>query len=135
LESVLLERAKRTIQTHLRSPQLQPSMLCRVLGISRSQLYRLFERTGGVVRYIQRERLLSIHALLSDPKSQRSIAAIAGDFCFADASSFGRAFRLEFGHSASDVRSAARAGILLVTAARTEMGVQAIRFADHFEVH
>lgn len=134
IENGLLERAKRTIQRHLRSPKLQPAMLCRTLGISRSQLYRLFEQTGGVVRYIQRQRLLSIYDLLSDPGDQRTIAAIAGEFCFADPSSFGRAFRLEFGHAASDVRSAAKAGIRLTAPRRTEIEAEAARFADLFEV-
>jgi hypothetical protein len=65
--------------------------------------------------------LLSIFALLSDPSNQRTIVAIAGDFCFADASSFGRAFRLEFGYSPGDVRSAAKAGIFLTVPGRTEI--------------
>jgi AraC-like DNA-binding protein len=133
IESSLLERARRAVQAHLRSPQLQPASLCRTLGISRSQLYRLFERTGGVVRYIQRQRLLGACAELSDPANERTIAAVAGDFCFEDASSFGRAFRREFGYSASDVRSAARAGILLVAARRAEMEAEAVHFADLFE--
>ena len=132
IEGSLFERARRTVQTHLQSPQLQPAMLCRVLGISRSQLYRLFERAGGIVRYIQRQRLLRIYELLSDPANQRSIVAIARDFCFEDASGFSRAFRKEFGFSASDVRSAAGAGILLIGTLQTEMEAKAVRFADLF---
>jgi AraC-like DNA-binding protein len=134
IESGLLERARRTVQTHLRSPRLRPNTLCRILGISRSQLYRLFERTGGVVQYIQRQRLLSVWALLCDPTNQRAIADVAADFCFEDASSFGRAFRREFGHSASDVRSAAKAGIPLAATRRTERETEAVRFADFFDV-
>ena len=133
IESGLSERARRTIQTHLRSPQLRPNTLCRLLGISRSQLYRLFERTGGVVEYIQRQRLLGIWASLSDPANQRAIADVAADFCFQDPSSFGRAFRREFGHSASDVRSAAKAGIPLVAVRPTEKETEAVRFADFFD--
>jgi len=132
IEGGLLERVRRTIQAHLQSPQLQPAMLCRILGISRSQLYRLFERTGGVVRYIQRQRLLRICELLSDPASQRTIAAISADFCFEDASTFSRAFRQEFGYCASDVRSAAKAGIRTIAIRRTDTEADAIRFADLF---
>jgi AraC-like DNA-binding protein len=79
--------------------------------MSRSNLYRVFEETGGVARYIQRERLLEAHAALTDPTNTRSISAIAGDLCFADASSFSRTFKREFGHSPGEVRSAALAGL------------------------
>jgi AraC-like DNA-binding protein len=79
--------------------------------MSRSNLYRLFEDTGGVARYIQRERLLEAHAVLTDPATTPSISAIAEDLCFADASSFSRTFKREFGHSPSEVRSAALAGL------------------------
>ena len=78
--------------------------------MSRSNLYRLFEDTGGVARYIQRERLLEAHAVLTDPATKKSISAIAEDLRFADASSFSRTFRREFGHSPGEVRSAALAG-------------------------
>lgn len=108
-----LERVRQTVRTHLRSPKLQPDMLCRAVGMSRSNLYRLLESEGGVTRYIQRQRLLEARANLADPENQRSIAAIAAELCFADPSSFGRAFRAMFGHSASEVRSAAMAGLLL----------------------
>lgn len=128
----LSERVRRVIQAQLQSPQLRPAAVCRMLGISRSQLYRLFERTGGVARYIQYQRLLRIGALLSDPANQRPIAAIAADFCFEDASSFSRAFRQEFGCSPSDVRSAAAVGIQLIATRRNEMEAEVVRFADLF---
>ena len=72
------------------------------------------------------------HALLSDPTNQRPIVAIARDFCFEDASGFSRAFRKEFGFNASDVRSAAMAGIPLTLAVQTELEAEAVRFADLF---
>lgn len=129
----LLQRVRRTIQERLQSPQLQATTLCRTLGISRSQLYRLFEPAGGVVRYIQRQRLARICALLSDPENRRPIATIAADYCFQDASSFTRAFRQEFGYSPSDVRSAAKAGISLVATRPIEMEAVVARFADLFQ--
>ncbi|MCP4619022.1 MAG: helix-turn-helix domain-containing protein [Bradyrhizobium sp.] len=127
-----LERVRRTIEVQLQSPQLGSASLCRTHGISRSRLYRLFERAGGVARYIQRQRLLRICALLSDPANQRPIADIAADFCFEDASSFSRAFRQEFGCSPSDVRSATRAGIPIIARRKSEMETEVARFADLF---
>jgi AraC-like DNA-binding protein len=80
--------------------------------MSRSNLYRLFEDIGGVARYIQRERLLEAHAVLSDSASRQSISAIAEDLCFADPSAFSRTFKREFGYSPTEVRSAALAGLV-----------------------
>ena len=102
-----LERVRQAIKKNIKSPSLQPAWLCREAGISRSQLYRLFEHSGGVARYIQHQRLLQSYSALSDPSDLRPIIAIAEDLCFSDASSFSRAFRQEFDCSPSEVRSAA----------------------------
>jgi AraC-like DNA-binding protein len=106
-----LERVRQAIRKHLRSPTLTPAALSRMVGVSRSGLYRLFEVSGGVAHYILRQRLLEAHAILSNSAIVRPIAAIAEDLCFADASSFSRAFRKEFGCSPGDVRGAALAGL------------------------
>jgi AraC-like DNA-binding protein len=105
------ERVRQAVRKHLRTPLFGPAILCRLAGMSRSNLYRLFEDTGGVARYIQRERLLEAHAVLTDPTNTQSISAIAEDLCFADVSSFSRTFRREFGHSPGEVRSATLAGV------------------------
>jgi AraC-like DNA-binding protein len=90
---------------------LEPKTLARLVGMSRSNLYRLFEDIGGVARYIQRERLLEAYAILSDLKKVQSISKIAEDFCFADASSFNRTFKREFGYTPSEARYAALSGL------------------------
>lgn len=105
-----LERVRCAVRKHLQSPALGPRLLCRYVGTSRSQLYRLLENEGGVARYIQRQRLLAAYAILCDPSADKSIATIAEEFCFADASGFSRAFRQEFDTSPSDLRTASRAG-------------------------
>ena len=105
------ERVRQTVLRHLRTPILGPRTLSRLVGMSRSNLYRLFEDTGGVARYIQRQRLLEAHAVLSDPATTKPISSIAEDLCFADASSFSRTFKREFGHSPTEVRSAALMGL------------------------
>jgi AraC-like DNA-binding protein len=107
------ERVRQTVRRHLRTPTLGPTNLGRLVGMSRSNLYRLFEDTGGIARYIQRERLLEAHAVLTDPTTTESISAIAEDLCFADASSFSRTFKREFGHSPGEMRAATFAGLAL----------------------
>jgi AraC-like DNA-binding protein len=113
LDDMRLGRIRKIIDTNLKSPTLGPKKLCRLAGISRSHLYRLFEPSGGVARYIQSQRLAEIYAALSDPEKRQSIASIAEEFGFTDASTFGRAFRAEFGCRPSDVRAAGLCGRVL----------------------
>ncbi len=122
------ERVRKAVRKHLRTPTLGPKNLGRLVGMSRSNLYRLFEDTGGVARYIQRERLLEARAVLSDPSTTRSISAIAEDLCFADASSFGRTFKREFSYSPSELRSAALAGLALCGTPRSRAPSSTAKF-------
>jgi AraC-like DNA-binding protein len=107
----LRERARQVVRRHLRAPGLGPDLLCRELGVSRSRLYRMFEPLGGVMRYIQRQRLLAAHAALCDAAAARHIVQIAEDVGFTDASGFSRAFKLEFGYTPREARDAAFAGL------------------------
>ncbi len=108
-----MERVRRIARAHLRSPHLDAAFLCREAGISRSQLYRLLDAHGGVMRWIQRQRLIESRARLDDIGYTGTIAAVAQEFCFEDASTFSRAFRRVFGVSPRDVRAAAVDGITL----------------------
>jgi len=107
----LMERVRRVIRHHLHSSMLGPDLICREAATSRSQLYRLLEGEGGVGHYIQKQRLSEAFAMLCDLPPATTIAAIGETLCFADSSSFARAFRREFGVSPSDVRDAARSGL------------------------
>ena len=120
-----MERVRKAVQRHLHSPVLGPATLCRLVGVSRSNLYRLLESVGGVARYIQRQRLLEAHSILSSPTSHTKIVTIADDLCFPDASSFSRAFKREFGCSPSEARCAALAGLAIpaVPLGRTEHAI------------
>jgi AraC-like DNA-binding protein len=110
IELTLMERVRRVVRRNLRSPSLGPDKLCRETAMSRSQLYRVLESEGGVVHYIQRRRLSESFAILCDATNTYPIARIAEALCFADASSFTRAFRQEFGVTPSEVRVASLAG-------------------------
>lgn len=118
----LMERVRRAVRRHLHSAALGPELICREAATSRSQLYRLLEGEGGVGHYIQKQRLSEAFAALYNLPATTTIAALAEMLCFADSSSFARAFRREFGVSPSDVRDAARAGLppILAGAGRSE---------------
>jgi AraC-like DNA-binding protein len=115
------ERVRQMVRRHLRTPTLEPKTLARLVGMSRSNLYRLFEDIGGVARYIQRERLIEAHAVLSDPEKTQSVSEIAEDLCFADASSFSRTFKREFRYTPSEARHAALSGLDLGVTAKARV--------------
>lgn len=102
-----LARLKRLIRQNLGAATLGPARLCALAGISRSQLYRLFEPSGGVARHIQAERLRAAYRLLVDPAERRSIAQVAEAVGFFEPSSFSRAFRAEFGCTPRELRQSA----------------------------
>lgn len=108
LELILLRRAKRFIDTHLKSPQLNADAICSALGVSRRTLYRLFEPEGGVQHHIHASRLERIRSALFDPNETRRISEIAEEFGFVRSDHFARAFKLQFGCSASAMRAGAR---------------------------
>lgn len=97
---------RRIIDQNLHRSDLTPELLCRRAAMSRSQLYRLFENEGGVKAYIQRERLRRCFDELTINANSRSILSIGEEFGFADASSFSRAFKREFGLTPSEARHA-----------------------------
>lgn len=110
IERSRLQRLRKIVLDNLRSPQLGPAMLCRGLAVSRSSLYRLLDPYGGAARFILRARLRAARRQLSDPAFRASVAHLAEEFCFSDASAFARAYRREFGHSPTEARDAARHG-------------------------
>jgi len=103
----LMERIRRFVQRNLNSPNLTPDTLCRELGISRTRLYQLFEPSGGVLHYIQKRRLLSAHAALSNTANRQQIVEIATAVGFTSAAHFSRAFSKEFGYSPREARNVA----------------------------
>lgn len=116
----MMDRVRQVVRRSLRSPKLGVDLICREAFASRSQIYRLLQGEGGVARYIQKLRLSEGFALLCDGSRRDTIEAIAEQLCFADASTFARAFRREFGVSPSDVRVAAQTGFSPAAIARSE---------------
>lgn len=114
-------KAGRYIRSNLGDPCLTPQHICRAVGVSRSTLYRIFEPTGGVFRYIRQARLHAAHKLLSEEQAVRRVGDVATSVGFADISDFSRAFSREFGYSPSQAR---------IHALRDGFGSQAMEFHD-----
>src|SRR4051812_29513017 len=126
-----LERIRAVIRKNMASPTLGPEKLCRLAGVSRSQLYRTFEPHGGVARYIQVQRLRLAHAMLSDPGCRLTVAAIAERAGLFDASAFSRAFRQEFGYTPTEARFGYAAKPLGAPAATIPDGADFVEVLQH----
>jgi AraC-like DNA-binding protein len=96
--------AESYIESHLTSPDLDATTLCRALGMSKAGLYRAFAGTEGVTSYIRKRRLEAIHVGLNDPRETRSIGEIAYQYGFVSDAHFSRVFRQKFGFSPRDAR-------------------------------
>jgi len=110
IRKVVLWRAKRLIEINLRSPRLTPEFLCRILGLSRRSLYRLFEPLDGVHQYILRRRLSHIMDALNDENDTQRIADLAARYGFTCQETFWRAFRRQFGITPGEARARAASG-------------------------
>lgn len=98
------------IDANLAAPELTPEWLARRFNLSRAQLYRMFEASGGVAAHIRARRLRGALRALQDPlQGGQPIAAIAYRHGFPNEAHFSRLFRGAFGQSPGEARSAARA--------------------------
>lgn len=100
------DRARRYINANLISPNLSPDTICASLGVSRRQLYYLFEQHGGVATFIRNRRLAACYSELTKPNHGKLIGSIAYEYGFTNLSSFHRQFFARYGFSPSEARSA-----------------------------
>jgi AraC-like DNA-binding protein len=89
------QRIKRFIEQNLASSELSPGLICRHVGVSRSQLYRLFAGSAGVAHYIRSCRLLRARAELLS--STAGVASVAHSCGFSSHAHFSRVFKQHFG--------------------------------------
>jgi AraC-like DNA-binding protein len=102
LDDALLRRASRYVEDSLDNPELGASDIGGALRVSRSTLYRLFQRLGGVANHIRDRRLVRAHATICEAGNMRSHAAIAEAHGFKSAAHFSRAFLARFGYRPSE---------------------------------
>lgn len=106
LRSASLYAIKRHIERELASPDLTPDTICRAFGLSRANLYRLFQPLGGVADYIRNRRLDRAFAdLVSPALAHRRVTDISYSWGFESDAAFSRAFRQAFGLTPRDARA------------------------------
>lgn len=106
----ILLRAQFYIRSNLASRNLSAEDIALKMGISRTALYQLFDKLGGVAFYVRELRLrkcLSEITTLRHATSQ--IAEVAYRWGFDDPSVFSRAFRQRFGCAPNEARALAYA--------------------------
>lgn len=106
-DSLQLARAVDYIERNLTSRTLTPASVADAVHVSRSTLYRMFEASGGVNRYIVRARLDRAWRDLSGPGRARRVSEVAFGLGFQSDAHFCRAFRRAFGVTPGHVNGVA----------------------------
>ncbi len=103
-EKVWIEKLNRIIESNLDNPAFDSAWICRELGISRSQLYRLVKEYSHLSPslYFRQRKLIRAKELLADPDLK--IAEIAYRLGIDSPQNFSKYFAQEFGISPSDYR-------------------------------
>lgn len=96
LDFLRYEAVDRYLSDHLSERKLSAHTIGVATGISRSSLYRLFEKYGGVARYIQRRRLDALRDVL-DSGDPTPLPELAKAFGFADEAHMSRLFSEAYG--------------------------------------
>jgi AraC-like DNA-binding protein len=100
-----LAMIKRHIDANLETDLLTSDHLCGRFGISRASLYRLFEADGGLLRYVQQQRLnRALRRLINPAPRGNRVIDLATDLRFSSESTFIRAFRRHFGLPPGEVK-------------------------------
>ncbi len=106
MSATQLTMARRIINMNPKSPDLTPDLLCARLGISRRQLFYIFEPFGGVMKYITQRRLAACYNEIVRQSGHKMISTIAYEFGFTNLSSFYRQFHARYGIRPGEARAA-----------------------------
>ncbi len=110
LEKVLLIAGQQFVEQRLDDPDLSPERVREHLGVSRSQLYKVFEPTGGVSAFIQQSRLdHAFDVILQDRAEHLTLAEVSYRHGFRSDAHFSRAFRARFGVTPGRLRKVGEA--------------------------
>ncbi len=91
------------IDGQLNNPRLDADLLCKVFGLSRASLYRLFQCQGGVDQTIRRRRLYRCFRELTQRGPHTTVRSVAERYGFHNPSHFTRSFKALFFVSPSEI--------------------------------
>ena len=97
LDGGLRALAGAIVQENLSRRDLSPEFIAGQMQLSRASLYRLFEPEGGVMHFVQGERLKAVRDALADPMEMRTLSRLAEVFAFSSLSQLSRSFRHRYG--------------------------------------
>lgn len=111
LEHVRRETVRRLIEANLGTPDFSVQDIVNATGMSRAALYRLFESSGGVARFLQTCRLQQLRERLDNRAFDRqSLAELAPMLGFSSESHASRLFKQAFGMAPGAYRAASIRG-------------------------
>lgn len=104
LEEAFLQKLRQEIELLLTKPELDVPLLCRKMGMSRTQLHRKLSAIANMsaTQFIRNVRYQKAKHLLRH--SEQSISEIAYDVGFSDPAYFTRMFKKEVGSTPSEFR-------------------------------
>lgn len=108
----LLQRVMRQVELDAADPELGSTRVARQFAISLRALHQLFEQSDTTFHeFLTRARLARASALLRDPAHQAMSTMDVGFASgYAEASTFYRRFKQQFGMTPGEYRAAARSG-------------------------
>ncbi len=103
-EKVVIERLNQLIESNFDNPSFSPDHICRELGVSRSQLYRLVKEYSqlSISLYVRQRKLLRAREMLTS--SDLKISEIAYKLGIDSPQNFSKYFVQEFGISPTEFR-------------------------------
>ena len=100
----ILEAAHRLARARMSDPDFGPNDLAIALGVSRSKLFRSFEASGGVQRWLLGERLTASLQAMVRSAGKLKLSVIAHQHGFRSEAHFSRAFRKRYEMSPSSAQ-------------------------------
>jgi AraC-like DNA-binding protein len=109
-EATFKEQLDSIINEHLGDENFTVAELSKLLGCSRTQLYRNIKSTTELApsSYIMELRLIRAGDLLINAQATDTVASVAYSVGFKDAAYFSRAFKRRFGMTAVEYRQNGR---------------------------